>query len=305
MKKFMDFFNETEVVVLDGGMSTSLENLGITMSNPVWNAAGLIAAPELVKKAHRLFFEAGSNVVITNSYFCSSWIFRSIGFDVNESKDYLALSVKLAQEAREEATGKQEKFVAGGISCYGVQFSNLSEYHGDYDVPDSEYKAYHKERMDIFYENGVDLFAIETIPNYKESLVLLDLLKEYPDMVAYFSSTLSDAEHLGDGTPYSELRPLLEDHPQIIAYGTNCVKPQIVEEYLEKYSKDAKKPFVAYPNGFNSYDPDKKEFTGPMVDFKQLFNEEALEWKNLGCKLIGGCCGSDWNDIEVLVEVFN
>ena len=304
MANFEQYLKENDVVILDGGMSTALEEQGLTMSNPVWNGIGLIAAPKLVEKAHKEFLDAGANVIITDTYFCSSWIFRSLGFNTQESRDYLALAVDLARNAVAKSTGSQEKFVAGGISCYGVQFSNLSEYTGDYDVPDSEYRAHHKERMDVFVEKGVDLFAIETIPNFKESVVLLDLLKEYPDMKVYFSSTLSDSEHLGDGTPYSELQPLLEEHPQILAYGANCVKPELIKPFLEFAGKKAKKPFVAYPNGFGAYDPVAKEFTGEMVDFKKLFKDEAKEWKSLGCKLIGGCCGSDAADIKVLADVF-
>lgn len=301
---FEQYLKENDHVILDGGMSTALEEKGLTMSNPVWNAIGLIAAPKLVEQAHIDFLNAGSNVIVTDTYFCSSWIFRSIGFDVEESKKYLELAVDLAKSAVKKSKGSQEKFVAGGISCYGVQYSNLSEYTGDYDVPDSEYRAHHKERMDIFSKKGVDLFAIETIPNFKESVVILDLLKEYPDMKAYFSSTLSDAEHLGDGTPYSELQKLLEEHDQILAYGANCVKPILIKPFLTNINKNAKKPFVAYPNGFGAYDPVAKEFIGEMLDFKKLFKDEAEEWKSLGCKLIGGCCGSDASDIAVLSSIF-
>ncbi|MDK6804673.1 homocysteine S-methyltransferase [Aerococcus sp. UMB7834] len=302
---FEEFLAQEDVVILDGGMSTALEEEGLTMSNPIWNAIGLVAAPKLVGEAHRKFFDAGANVVVTNTYFCSSWIFKDMGFTVEESQDYLRLACQIARKAREVSTGKQAKFIAGGVSCYGVQYSNLSEYTGAYDQPDDEYYAHHKERFDIFEEEGVDLLAIETIPNYRESLVLLDLLREYPDLKAYFSSTLSDPYHLGDGHPYADLQKKLEAHPQIIAYGTNCVKPDLVRPYLEKVSQTASKPLLAYPNGFGAYDPVIKEFTGDMVDFKTLFKEEAESWRQLGCRLIGGCCGSDAADIRVLAEIFH
>lgn len=302
---FEEFLDQEDVVILDGGMSTALEEEGLTMSNPVWNAIGLVAAPDLVRRAHRKFFDAGANLVVTDTYFCSSWIFKNMGFTVEESKDYLRLACRLAREARQASSADQEKFIAGGVSCYGVQYSNLSEYTGAYDQADEEYYAHHKERFDIFAEEEVDLLAIETIPNYRESLVLLDLLKEYPNMKAYFSSTLSDPDHLGDGHPYADLQARLEAHPQILAYGANCVKPELIRSFLEKVGQKETKALLAYPNGFGAYDPVKKEFTGDMVDFKELFTKEAETWRRLGCRLIGGCCGSDASDIKRLAEIFH
>lgn len=302
MKDFKTYLEKSSVVILDGGMSTALEEKGLTMSNPVWNGIGLIAAPSLVKKAHQNFFEAGANICITNTYFCSSLTFQPLGFTRDEVKGYLQKSVQLVKAAREEAEADHEMFVGGSISCYGVHYSNLSEYTGDYTQTEAEYRKHHKEKFEVFSEEGVDLLVMEAIPNFEETKILLDMLTEYPNLIGYMSNTLDDGQHLGDGTPYAKLQPLLEDHPQIVAYGSNCVSPTIMDEFISYATKQATKPLVAYPNGFSEYDPVAKEFVGDMVDFDRLFTEKAEAWIKQGVKIIGGCCGCGTSPITSLKQ---
>ena len=56
------------VVLLDGGMSTALEELGADLRCDLWTAKYLHEHPEQIVEAHKRFYTAGADVVITSSY---------------------------------------------------------------------------------------------------------------------------------------------------------------------------------------------------------------------------------------------
>ena len=66
----MDFteFLTNNPVVLDGAMSTPLEKLGADTNNDLWTAKALIDNEELVYEVHKMYFEAGADLIITDTY---------------------------------------------------------------------------------------------------------------------------------------------------------------------------------------------------------------------------------------------
>lgn len=74
---------------------------------------------------------------------------------------------------------------------YGAYLHDASEYSGTYVNTTSfeTIKKYHKRKLNALIEAGVDLLAFETIPCKPEAEILLNLLKEYPNMKAWISFT--------------------------------------------------------------------------------------------------------------------
>ena len=46
---------KTNILVIDGSMSTALEALGMDLSNKLWSATALIEHPEKIKEVHQIF----------------------------------------------------------------------------------------------------------------------------------------------------------------------------------------------------------------------------------------------------------
>ena len=63
--KFLDFLNRN-IVLLDGGMGTLLQSRGLQPGEQpeAWN----LSHPEAVQQVHKAYFDAGSNVVATNTF---------------------------------------------------------------------------------------------------------------------------------------------------------------------------------------------------------------------------------------------
>ncbi|MSE04547.1 homocysteine S-methyltransferase, partial [Lactobacillus salivarius] len=78
----MDFteFLTNHTVVLDGAMSTPLERLGADTNNDLWTAKALIDNEELVYEVHKMYFEAGADLIITDTYQANVQAFEKVGY---------------------------------------------------------------------------------------------------------------------------------------------------------------------------------------------------------------------------------
>ena len=95
------------VTVLDGGLSTALEELGADLSSSLWTARLLSEAPHLIAAAHRAYFDAGAQVAIAASYQASVPGLVAAGFDEAEAARLIASSVTIAQEVRDEVVATE------------------------------------------------------------------------------------------------------------------------------------------------------------------------------------------------------
>ncbi|KAF6165722.1 hypothetical protein GIB67_012619 [Kingdonia uniflora] len=177
-------------VVVDGGFATQLERHGAKINDPLWSALCLIKEPDLIKKVHLEYLEAGADILVTSSYQATLLGFQSKGLSIQEGETMLRKSVKLAVEARDMFWEMMQKIpkheynralVAASIGSYGAYLADGSEYSGCYgpDVSLDKLKDFHRRRLQVLMEAGPDLLAFETIPNKLEAQVCSSLIKIY------------------------------------------------------------------------------------------------------------------------------
>lgn len=79
--------------------------------------------------------------------------------------------------------------IAGSVGPYGAYLHDGSEYTGNYtdSITTEQLIEYHEPRIKALIEAGVDLLAIETIPSKKEAVILLDIVKQFPDIKCWVS----------------------------------------------------------------------------------------------------------------------
>lgn len=301
----MDFteFLTNHTVVLDGAMSTPLERLGADTNNDLWTAKALIDNEELVYEVHKMYFEAGADLIITDTYQANIQAFEKVGYSEKEARNLIKKAVKIAQKARddyENRTGKHN-YIAGTIGPYGAYLANGSEYRGDYELSAEEYQQFHLPRIEELATIGVDILAIETQPKLDEVLAILELLKEkYPQQKVYVSYTLSDDDTISDGTPLPRAIHALEDYSQVIAVGINCVKLELVEPALKNMKEITDKHLIVYPNSSAVYDPKSKTWSQPKTS--ATFEELIPNWYEAGARIIGGCCTTGPKEIKAVAD---
>jgi homocysteine S-methyltransferase len=267
----------------------------------------LLERPESIKQVHLDYFKAGADCVITASYQATIEGFAKRGLNESEAIALITKSVELAMEARDEfwaeasnRAGRPRPFVAASVGPYGAFLADGSEYRGHYGLTEKELVDFHRPRMKALIEAGADLLACETIPSLVEARALAKLLREFPDISAWFSFTAQDERHISEGDAFADCVRQLEDHPQIAAVGINCTSPKYIPSLIREASNATKKPILVYPNSGETYDAVRNDWNGdPVLD---SFGERAREWYKAGARLIGGCCRTTPEDIRVIAS---
>lgn len=297
-EEFRYMLEDTGTLELDGGLATELETRGYDLNHPLWSAKLLKDNPEAIQNVHRDYYLAGANVAITASYQSSVDGFRAhFGMSEAESVQLIKRSVALAHSAREMAHRQSLEFssrvrlVAGSVGCYGAYLSDGSEYSGDYKLRTEQFKAFHRPRIRALVEAGVDLLALETMPQLTEIESLLEMLREeFAGVSAWVSCTLVDSGHISDGTCIEQvLRVVNQSQDVVVAFGVNCVPIGLVSEALRLMRRRTKLPLLCYPNSGEVFDAQTKTWSSgedAVSDWTTL----AHEWKEHGARLIGGCC---------------
>lgn len=295
-------------LVIDGALATELESRGHDLSHPLWSGKTLKENPEAIKQVHLDYFLAGADIAITSSYQATAQGLKDhFQLDEDEAKDLIRLSVRLAQEAKNEAAKQGadnilKLLVAGSVGPYGAYLADGSEYRGDYNLSPAQYQAFHRPRIEALVEAGVDLLAVETIPNIQEIRAIRDLLQaDFPSTTAWYSCTLKDATHMADGTPLSELVASLKcSEGQTLAVGFNCVPPGLALEALEHMRTLTNLPLVCYPNSGETYTAGEHAWSGNKAT--EQMRDLTIRYRDVGAQLIGGCCRTTPKDIESIAK---
>ncbi|ATM77496.1 homocysteine S-methyltransferase [Serratia fonticola] len=296
---------DNRTLILDGAMATELEARGCDLTDPLWSAKVLIENPELIYQVHLDYFNAGAQCAITASYQATPQGFLRRGLDESQSLALIAQSVHLAQQARADYLAQCPQqlplLVAGSVGPYGAYLADGSEYRGDYHLPQAEMIAFHRPRITVLANAGVDLLACETLPSFAELQALLALLAEFPALGGWFSFTLRDSQHLSDGTPLAVVMAELNDNPQVLAVGVNCIALENVTPALQQLAALSNKPLLVYPNSGEHYNAVSKTWHSCGNHQHHLINQLA-DWQHAGARLIGGCCRTTPADIQAIAE---
>ncbi|RAI79067.1 homocysteine S-methyltransferase [Macrococcoides goetzii] len=285
---------QQDIVILDGGFGTTVEQFGYDVKHELWSSNLLQSNPEAVYKVHKAFVDSGAEIILTNTYQASVQSFLNNGITKDEARTYLEKAVELATRAAGD-----KAIVAGSLGPYGAMLGNGSEYTGDYKETEEDYIQYHKERLDILIEAGVNVFAFETIPNIEEIKAVKKLLRYYPDIEAWISITLKDSDHLSDGTSLEAVIREINEIDNILAFGVNCTSVKVIDGAVDKLITLSDKPLILYPNSGRKYDAVKKIWIDQQ---DESLVEAAVKWQAKGVKIIGGCCQVGPEEISELVR---
>lgn len=303
-KLIIDWAKKQNSIVIDGAMSLGLEERQVNLNNKLWTASAIGYYPEKIKDVHQAYFDVGANIAIVSTYQASVQGYLDQGYNVDQAKALIKRAVQLADEARQVSDSIQPKFLAGAVGPYGAYLADGSEYRGDYKLSDKAYREFHHDRLAVLIAEDCDLLAIETMPNYQEIKAILELLKELPEIPIWVTCTLKDAKTLSDGTPFKQVQALLEANPQVIAYGANCIAPELVTPFLKQVQPTAQKDLVIYPNSGASYSPEVKEWDAAPHS-QQTFQTYTKQWHKQGAKWIGGCCCTSEPEVRAIVSSLN
>ncbi|KAJ8540543.1 hypothetical protein K7X08_034010 [Anisodus acutangulus] len=298
--------------IVDGGFATQLEKHGASINDPLWSALCLIKDPDLVKRVHLEYLEAGADILVTSSYQATIPGFISRGLSIEEAELLLEKSVKLAVEGRDKFWNSVKRnsrqsynraLVAASIGSYGAYLADGSEYSGNYGphVSLDKLKDFHRHRLQILVDAGPDLLAFETIPNKLEAQACVELLEEenvqIPSWIC-FSSV--DGANAPSGESFKDCLDVINKSDKVSAVGINCAPPHFIQTLIQKLKEMTGKAIIVYPNSGEIWDGISKRWLPSKCFDDEKFELFAPIWRDAGAKLIGGCCRTTPSTIQAI-----
>jgi len=272
---FRDFLKEN-IVYFDGGMGTLLQAEGLkTGEYPErWN----ITHSDVITNIHKSYFDAGSNVVCTNTFGANSLKFAN-----DELDEIIKCAVSNANKAKELSSNNGEKYIALDIGPSGKLLKPL----GDLDFEDAVNVFANTVKLGVKY--GVDLIIIETMNDSYETKAALLAVKENCDLPVIVSNAYSEDGKLMTGATPEAMVALLEGMG-VDALGCNCsLGPNKLRNVAEKLLEKASVPVIFKPNAGLPKSVNGKTVFDITVD---EFSTEIADLVKKGIRVIGGCCGT-------------
>jgi 5-methyltetrahydrofolate--homocysteine methyltransferase len=277
-----------KTVIFDGAMGTMLMAAGLKAgeSPELWN----IEKPSLVTDIHRKYYEAGSDVVHTNTFGGNA-----VKLADNGLSDKMAIingeAAKLARDACPDG-----KFVAGDIGPTGKLLKPL----GDLVIEEAE-EAFFRQAQALV-KGGVDLISIETMFSLDEALAALRATKRLGNVLVIAALTFNRTKKgfftiMGEGVNQA-VSAFERAGADVIA--TNCsLGSRDMIDLTKELRAATRKPILIQPNagkpvtqeGITSYQQTAAEFA-----------QDGKEIKNAGADMIGGCCGTNPEFIRALAR---
>lgn len=309
------------ILVLDGAMGTMIQGYKLTESDYRGerfkdypsdlkgnNDLLSITQPEIIKAIHAKYFEAGADLIETNTF--NSTRISMADYDMEDLVPEINFkAAQIAREVADEFTANEPnkpRFVVGSMGPTNKTASLSPEVNNpgfraiDYDTLVTNYK----EQALALIEGGVDALMVETVfdtLNAKAALYgIMELYdeigKELPIMV---SGTITDASGRTLSGQTTDAFLISIEHAPLLSVGLNCaLGADQLRPYLQILSRESNflvsaHPNAGLPNAFGEYDETPEKMAA-----------QIKEYLDMGLiNIIGGCCGTSPDHIKAIAEL--
>ncbi|MES2621250.1 MAG: methionine synthase [Bacteroidota bacterium] len=312
---------EKRILVLDGAMGTMIQRYTLTeedfrgerLKNHTHDLRGnndllSITKPEIIREIHHQYFEAGADIVETNTFSSTTiaqadYKLEHLAYELNFE------SAKIAKEVAEEFTKKEPgkpRFVAGAFG----PTNRTASISPDVNNPgfraisfDELVKAYSEQAHGLI-DGGVDWLLVETVfdtLNCKAALFAIMKVQEEKgtNLPVSVSGTITDASGRTLSGQTTEAFWISIKHANLLSVGLNCaLGAKDMRPYLETLSNVAHTwvsvyPNAGLPNAFGGYDETAQMMGADIEDF----------CKSGFVNIVGGCCGTTPDHIREFAKV--
>lgn len=288
------------VLLCDGGMGSRVQALTLDVERDYWGKENCtevlcLSRPELVREIHRGYYEAGSDMVLTNSFGGSPITLEEFelgarAFEINK------LSVELAREAADSFSDGRDRWVIGDIGP-GTKLPSLG--HIDYDT----LEAALTEQCRGLIAGGADALLTETNQDTLFIKAAVNAAKAAlreagKDIPIFVQVTVETTGTLLVGADIAAATTVVQalDVPLI---GLNCATgPQEMAEHVRYLARNWPGLVSVQPNaGLPELVDGRTHYplgAAEMASWMERFVAED------GVNLIGGCCGTSTPHIQAL-----
>lgn len=279
---------ERGVLLADGATGTNYFDMGLQSGEPP--EAWLTEHPDKVEALHRDFIEAGSDIVLTNSFGANSFRLKLHGLE-NRTRELNRIAASIARKAA-DASGRTV-IVAGSVGPTGELFVPLGAL-----TMDAAVEAFTEQARGLA-EGGADLAWIETM-SAAEELEAAARGAIAAGLPYVFTASFDTAGRTMMGVTPEQMAEIAARMPVApLAYGANCgIGPgDLVVSTLAMSAVAPDDVLVAKGNcGIPQWVGDKVHYGGTP----ELMGTYANLAIASGARIIGGCCGTSPGHIAAM-----
>lgn len=278
-----------ELLYFDGGMGTLLQERGLKPGElpETWN----LEHADEVTEIHRQYFEAGSDIVLTNTFGANAIKFHNSEYELREIVTAAVSNVKKA--ALLGVHDGRKVYTALDVGPTG----KLLKPMGDLSFEDA-YEAF-KETMQYGEAAGADLIHIETMSDSYEVKAAVLAAKENTSLPVFATLIFDEKGKLLTGGDVPSVVAMLEGL-RVDALGINCgMGPKQMMPILKELVKYTSVPIIVKPNaGLPKQKDGEVYYDVRPEEFAELMKEIVTS----GACVIGGCCGTTPDHIRAMVQ---
>ena len=278
-----------ELLFFDGGMGTLLQAEGLQPGElpETWN----IERKETIRKIHQSYFEAGSDIVLTNTFGANALKFHDENCSLKAIIDAAVENVRFGAKAG--IRDGRDYYVALDIGPTGKLLKPL----GDLSFEDA-YEAF-KEVVQYGEKAGADLIHIETMSDTYEVKAAVLAAKENTNLPVFATMIFDDKGKLLTGGDVPAVVALLEGL-RVDALGINCgMGPKQMLPILQQIAQYTSLPIIVKPNAGLPKQRDGQTYYDVTPD---VFAKQLQEIVKAGACVIGGCCGTTPKHIRAMIS---
>jgi len=312
---------QKRILVLDGAMGTMLQAYKFSEEDfrgerfkdfpiPLQGNNDLlsITQPKAIKEVHAKYFEAGADIVETNTFSgttiaMADYQMEDLVYELNYE------SAKIAKEVADEFTAREPhkpRYVAGSIGPTNRTASMSPDVNdpGFRAITFDQLRMAYKQQVEALIDGGSDVLLVETVfdtLNAKAALFAIEEVKDERniDIPVMLSGTITDASGRTLSGQTAEAFLISVSHIPLLTVGFNCaLGANLLQPHLEAIASKtdfgiSAHPNAGLPNAFGEYDETAEEMGAQIEEYlkKDLIN------------IIGGCCGTTPEHIKVIADL--
>jgi methionine synthase I (cobalamin-dependent)/5,10-methylenetetrahydrofolate reductase len=283
--RFEERLSTGPIVVGDGGMGVLISGASPRLRCP---EEANLRAPETVVSLHVSFINAGADLIETNTFGANRRKLKAHYLE-DEVEAINSSAVKLAREAREIAG--RDVFIAGSIGPLGELV----------DVTPTERHEIFAEQASALQARGVDLFIVETFFELEELRAALEAVRSVSSLPIVAMLTFDEqGETLGGVTARQAIEALGDMGLAAVGANHGAGIHAALTALNEMHRTNGGVPLAAMPNiGLASMAGSRIVFPHATPEY---FADFAAHARDLGAKIIGGCCGTTPIEIAAIAQ---
>lgn len=270
------------VLIFDGAMGTEIYQRHI-FTNRCYDELCL-SDPKIISDIHRLYAEAGADILTTNSFGANTFDLQKFGF-----ADKTAAICRQAAKLAREIADQHNLLVAGSIGP----------------LPDDKFSPTTREQriaalklqIGALQEGGADFIIFETIPNQECAQEEAEAMLAFPDLAFVISFAITDDSDISAAVA-ARIKIAGNLHPA--ALGFNCgLGPDTMLQAVETAAPLTNLPLIIQPNSGVPHKVDNRQLYLCSPEYLTTY---AVRYVSLGARAVGGCCGTTPEHIADLVR---